>query len=281
LEKIDEVEKKSIEPLLSKLNEKAEAEVRKCVRDIMLGVTLNPFRAVDLLIVIYRNASMVIGVFGIYNSRPLLSEQMLIIRDVFRIVATVNYMNYGQKVTEQLISSTPIIGRASGELAQGFGAGLLTSVAGHSAIYRCSAYRPWNQEIAVQTMSIHAKTFMNDVSNILIQDIFPFIRKGLFLTIPTEQIQNMIKAISTAVDEVTEILIDDLIKKSAKSVSKKTVKAGSTVSSKSKKIFLKSANGIWRGPKLVASGTGKGVRYAGKKLSDAYKFTTRKKNEER
>jgi len=281
LEKIDEVEKKSIEPLLSKLNEKAEAEVRKCVRDIMLGVTLNPFRAVDLIIVIYRNASMVIGVFGIYNSRPLLSEQMLIIRDILRIVATVNYMNYGQKLTEQLISSTPIIGRASGELAQGFGAGLLTSLAGHSAVYRCSAYRPWNQEISVQTMSTHAKTFMNDVSNILIQDVFPLIKNKLFSTIPTEQIQKMIKAISTAVDEATERLIADLIKKPVKSVSEKTVKAGSNVSSKTRKIFVKSANSIWRGPKLVASGTGKGVRYAGKKLSAAYKVTTHKKNKER
>lgn len=117
---------------------------------------------------------------------------LLITRDVLRIVATVNYMNYGQKVTEQLISSTPLTGRTSGEIAQGFGAGLLTSVAGHSAIYRCSAYRPWNKEIAVQTMSIHAKTFMNDVSNILIQDIFPLIKNKLFSTIPTEQIQKMI-----------------------------------------------------------------------------------------
>ena len=80
---------------------------------------------------------MVLRDCNIYNSRPLLSEQVLVLKDVLKVVATINYMNWGQKVAESLTSSVPIIGRASGEIAQGLGAGLLTSVAGHGAMERC------------------------------------------------------------------------------------------------------------------------------------------------
>ena len=60
LSEIERVGQESIEPLLSKLKQKAEREVRNSVRDIMMGVTLSPYRAVDLLIVVYRNGTMVL-----------------------------------------------------------------------------------------------------------------------------------------------------------------------------------------------------------------------------
>ena len=83
-------EKEVIEPLLAKLDEKAEKEVRKCVRDIMIGVTLSPYRTADLFIVIYRNCIMMLRIMKIYQSRPVLAEQLLIFRDVLKVVATVN-----------------------------------------------------------------------------------------------------------------------------------------------------------------------------------------------
>ena len=152
---INKIEKEAIVPFIEQLDNKAEAEVRKCVRDIMLGVTLSPYRAVDLIIVLYRNIEMVSKVVNIYNNRPLLVEQIAIFRDVFKVVATVNYLNFGEKLMEQFFSRVPFIGQALDDVAQGIGAGLMTSAAGHSTIYRCRAYRHWNQEEAVKTLSSH------------------------------------------------------------------------------------------------------------------------------
>ncbi len=142
--KITKIEKECIDPILSKLKEKAEKEVRNSVRDIMMGVTLSPYRAVDLFIVIYRNGAMVLRVMKVYNSRPLLKEQLLVLRDVLKVVATVNYMNFGKKLMERFLSCVPYVGRALDDFAQGIGADLMTSAAGHGAIYRCCAYKGWN-----------------------------------------------------------------------------------------------------------------------------------------
>ena len=274
LEQIRKAEKDSIEPLLSKLDEKAEKEVRNCVRDIMLGVTLSPYRAIDLLIVIYRNAAMVFRIMGIYNSRPLLTEQIMIFRDVLRVVATVNYMNFGQKLMEQFLSRVPYVGGSLDDFAQGIGAGLLTSTAGHGAIYRCRSYRGWNQEIAVQTMSDHVKELIIDVKNIFKKDILPRMKSRVFSTSRSEEIddpgfwEKTTKGISLALD-ATDTFIDTVIRKPVRAGSKGTAKVGFSAISKSRKVVIKWANGLWKGTKYISSGTGKGLKYARSKAGEA------------
>lgn len=278
---INKIEKETVEPLLSKLDEKAESEVRKCIRDIMLAVTLSPFRAVDLVIVIYRNAGMVLRVMKFYNSRPLLAEQILILRDVFRVVATVNYLNLGEKLIEDLFSWVPFIGRSLGDVAQGTGAGLLTSVAGHSAMYRCRAYRRWEQEILVQTSSGHIKEFMKEVKNIFTQDVFPKMRSKVFSTAPADQTalpgfwEKTINGISSALDD-TGAVVETFVKKPVSAGRKETIKVSITTISKTKKVLSQGTDGIRIATKSVASGTGKSVRFASRKLAAAYRFTGRK-----
>ena len=77
------------------LDEKAEKQVRKSTRDVMVGVTLSPYKAADLLIVLYRNLIMTTKIIRIYNTRPRFREQLKTIYDTICIVATVNYINMG------------------------------------------------------------------------------------------------------------------------------------------------------------------------------------------
>jgi putative membrane protein len=278
LEEIDKTEKEIIEPLLSKLDEKAEAEVRKSVRDIMIGVTLSPYRTVDLLIVIYRNASMVKRVMWIYNSRPLLAEQFSIFMDVLRVVVLVNYMSFGQKLMEQFLYRVPYIGRVLDDFAEGVGAALLTSVAGHGAIYRCRSYERWDQKTAVQTISSMVKGFMNDVKDMFKQDLLPKMRNKVYSTAPSDKTADPVfwekttKGISSALDD-TESIIDALIKKPVIAGSKGTIKVGSAAISKSTKAVIQGANGLWKGTKSVALGTGRGVRFTGSTIFKAFNYT--------
>jgi len=184
---IEQTGKEAIEPLLSTLRQKAEREVRNSVRDIMLGVTLSPYRAVDLLIVVYRNGAMVLRVMQVYHSRPPLKEQLLVLRDVLKVVATVNYLNFGEKLMERFLLCVPYVGRALDDFAQGIGAGLLTSAAGHGAIYRCEAYRGWDQQSAADTMSSHISELMRDVKHIFTKDILPRMKSRVYSSAPVEK----------------------------------------------------------------------------------------------
>lgn len=271
LSEIEKVGKESIEPLLSKLKQKAEREVRNSVRDIMMGVTLSPYRAVDLLIVVYRNGAMVLRIMRIYNSRPLLKEQILVLRDVLKVVATVNYLNFGEKLMERFLSCVPYVGRALDDFAQGIGAGLLTSATGHGAIYRCEAYRGWNQQFAVDTMSSHITELMRDVKNIFTKDILPRMKSRVYSTTPSEKTDdpgfwdNTISGISRALEATDTLVV--IVKKPIGFGSEKT-KNGIFWTGD---MIAKTGKGINDGVKQTASGTWKGIRRAGSKAWAIFK----------
>ncbi len=178
-EKIRDYEENVIDPLLSTLDAQAEKQIRGSVRDIMLAVTLSPFRAVDLIVVLYRNALMVVRVIGIYNSRPFLREQLAIFRDTLRVVAAVNFLSFGEKFTEQLFSRVPFVGQVMDDLIQGIGAGLLTSATGHAALHRCRAFTGWDREEATQHMAKMMTAFLADTRDMFTKDVLPRVKPRL------------------------------------------------------------------------------------------------------
>jgi len=249
-------EKEVIEPLLAKLDEKAEKEVRKCVRDIMIGVTLSPYRTADLFIVIYRNCIMMLRIMKIYQSRPVLAEQLLIFRDVLKVVATVNYMNFGEKLMEQFLSCVPYIGRSVDDFAQGIGAGLLTSTAGHGTIQRCRAYKRWDHDAATHTLSTRVKSLFFDVKNIFKRDVLPRMRNRVYSTAQTDQRnetnfwEKTTKNLTTAVDTL-DSFIDNVVLAGTKG----GVKASSEIVSRSGEIAVYSMKEIWNGSKTISTKT--------------------------
>ncbi len=104
-------EEQIIKPLLNTLDEKAETHVQNSVRDVMLGTILSPYKAADLLIVLYRNLVMVKKITTTYNSRPRFREHLRIMLDTVSVVATVNFINMGKNVVECLGSIVPFIGK--------------------------------------------------------------------------------------------------------------------------------------------------------------------------
>jgi len=179
-EVIRQTEKDCVEPILHKLDRLADGKIRGGVRDIMLAVTLSPYRSVDLLVVLYRNLAMVGNVAAVYNSRPRLRETLAILYDTARVVATVNFVNLGAKmidnVTKGLPGMIPGISRIVDDCTEGLAAGLLTSITGHAAQQRCRAFRGWDYEEAKKNIARHLKTFTADVGKMFFQDITPNIR---------------------------------------------------------------------------------------------------------
>ncbi len=169
---IRQTEESVICPLLREIDEKANKHVRDSMRDVMVFVTLNPYKSIDLAVVFYRNIRMVLDVVKLYNSRPALREQAAIFYDIFTIVATVNYIHLGRNLIESLGRKIPGIGRFLDEIAEGIGAGFLTTVTGHAAMQRCRAFTGWNPQKARESMLSHLGVFYADVRDVFFKDVW-------------------------------------------------------------------------------------------------------------
>jgi len=169
-------EEKTILPALDMLDRQAARQVRDCVRDVMLGVTLSPYKSADIFIVLYRNVLMTGRIIQTYNTRPALGQTIRIGIDILNIVATVNYINMGKNLIEALASKLPGVGRLTDDIAQGIGAGFMTSIAGHAAMDRCRAFRRWNPQAAKAGLLNRVGDFYADVRDIFFSDVWEFVK---------------------------------------------------------------------------------------------------------
>ena len=216
---ITAIEDNHIKPVLKTLDAAAAKQVRDSMRDIMVGVTLSPYKSADLLIVLYRNLVMVVRIVKVYRVRPALSEQLRIFSDIINVIATVNYINMGKNLIEGLGSKVPGIGRFVDDIAQGIGAGFMTTITGHAAMDRCRSFRGWNETEAKKHLLSHVGDFYNDVKDIFFKDVWSGVRgrAGVAATDATEKVAD-------AIDE-TGSVITNFVKAPVKIVST----AGQTV----------------------------------------------------
>ncbi len=194
-------ERDTIDPALASLDKHAARQIRDCVRDVMLGVTLSPYKSADLFIVLYRNILMVGRIIQTYNTRPTLANSLRIGMDILNIVATVNFINLGKNLIEALTSRLPGVGKLTDDIAQGIGAGFLTSVAGHAAMDRCRAFRAWNPQQARAGLLANVGGFYADVRDIFFTDIWGFVRAH-----SAQATDGVRDAIGQAIDQTAQTL---------------------------------------------------------------------------
>ena len=200
---IERAEREAMEPLIRKLDVFAEREVRGCVRDVMLGVALLPYRSADLMIVIFRNSALIVRLARVYHGRPLFGDLVKIFWDTLKVVATVNFLNVSGRVLESFGSSLPFFGRMADAAAQGLGAGYFTSVAGHSAISRCRAYSGWDVNAARSSTKRNLAKFMREVTQIFTTDVVRSLAGAQLADWSADKID----AFKTKVVQVVELLI--------------------------------------------------------------------------
>ena len=150
---------------------------------------------------------------------------------------------------DQLFSRLPYVGRVLDDFAQGVGAGIMTSAAGHSTIYRCRSYRSWNQEEAVKTLSSHLKDYLFDVKNIFKSDVLPRSKNKIIASADPEEKkdpqfwQKVTDGFSAAFD-ASETILSLTIKKPVLIGAQTVVYAGSSTFSIMKKISTKATAAI-------------------------------------
>jgi len=205
LSAVKNAEELTLKPVFDNLSQQAEKQVRNSTRDVMAAVAFSPYKSIDLIVVIYRNLIMISRIISIYNSRPRLREFMHILLDVVNVIAVVNYLNMGNNLVEKLGANLPFAGKYMDEIAQGIGAGFMTSVAGHATIDRCQAFKGWNAAEARARIRNLAGNFYSDVRDIFFKDTFPLIKSKLG-DVSAKQWENLKTGLGSALDETGNVV---------------------------------------------------------------------------
>jgi len=172
---LKEAEADAVEPLLAELDALAEREIRDCVVQVMVGVAVSPWDALDLLIVVYRTGGMIPRITQIYNSRPSIREQWTVFADTVRIVGMIKFA----RLTGALLRNTarlPLAGRILEPMVQAVGAGVITSAAGHAAKHRCRAFRGWSRQEEAQRLAGRIGQYLADCSRAAWENVAPILR---------------------------------------------------------------------------------------------------------
>jgi putative membrane protein len=122
--------------VLSKIDEKAMAEIARFSTEAIVLVALSPVAIIDMLIILWRNLRMINKVSGLYGLKLGYWSRIKLIKQVF-----VNMVYAG---TSELIADfgtdmigADLLGKLSGRLAQGLGAGMLTARLGVKTMELC------------------------------------------------------------------------------------------------------------------------------------------------
>jgi hypothetical protein len=193
-------EAEHIEPLLAELDRQAELEVRDCVLHVMIGVAASPWQAMDILIVLLRNGSLVARVSRIYNSRPAVREQIAVVADTLRVVAMVKFTSLVSGLLRRS-GRVPGMGWAIEPMAQAVGVGVLTSVAGHAAKDRCRAFRRWDRQEAARRLHAMVGQYVADCWQAAVEHVLPILKQR-FVDVPAEAWAAASKGFSAAVQDV-------------------------------------------------------------------------------
>lgn len=254
----------AITPAVEPLDALARAEVARSVRDVMLGVTLSPWRTADLLVVLYRNLRMTARIMDLYNTRPPLREQVLILRDVFTVVATVNFLSYGSQLFQTLTASVPVLGRFADDVAEGIGAGVLTSVTGHAAIGRCRTYGSWDAAEAQRSIRANLGRFLADVKHIVIDDVLQRLRRPVEAQLPPAQrpadVQETMRVgVMAAMDESATFL-DQFVRRPVVATGRGVADTGAAVG----RVVARGSQATGRALARFVSGTTRWIAGAGR-----------------
>lgn len=122
--------------VLSKVDEKALAEIARFSTEAVVLVALSPVAIIDMLIILWRNLRMVNKVAGLYGLKLGYWSRIKLIRQVFVNMVYAGASELIADFGSEMIGAD-LLGKLSGRLAQGLGAGMLTARLGVKTMQLC------------------------------------------------------------------------------------------------------------------------------------------------
>lgn len=122
--------------VLSKVDQKVLAEISKFSTEAVVLVSLSPVAIVDMLIMLWRNLRMLDKISALYGLKLGYWSRIKLIKQVFINMAYAGASELIADFGTEMIGAD-LLGKMSARLAQGLGAGMLTSRLGLRAMQLC------------------------------------------------------------------------------------------------------------------------------------------------
>lgn len=122
--------------VLTKVDEKAMAEIAKFSTEAVVLVALSPVAVIDMLIILWRNIRMINKVALLYGIKLGYWSRIKLIRQVFVNMVYAGASELIADFGSDMIGAD-LLGKLSGRLAQGLGAGMLTARLGVKTMQLC------------------------------------------------------------------------------------------------------------------------------------------------
>jgi len=151
--------------VLTKVDEKALAEVAKFSTEAVVLVALSPIALVDMMLMFWRNLRMIDKIAGLYGLRIGYWSRIKLIKQVFVNMAYAGASELVVDLGADLVGAE-LLGKLSARMAQGLGAGMLTSRLGIQTIKLC---RPIPFEENTPRIAQVRKKILGQVKKLLIK----------------------------------------------------------------------------------------------------------------
>jgi putative membrane protein len=151
--------------VLSKVDEKALDEVAKFSTEAVVLVALSPIALVDMMLMFWRNLRMIDKVAALYGLKIGYWSRIKLIKQVFVIMAYAGASELVIDLGADLVGAE-LLGKLSARMAQGLGAGMLTSRLGIQTIKLC---RPIPFEENTPKIAQVRKKILSQVKKLLIR----------------------------------------------------------------------------------------------------------------
>ena len=122
--------------VIHQVDQKAMAEVAKSASESVVLVALSPIALLDMFIMVWRNIKMIDKVAGLYGLKLGYWSRISLLKQVFANMIYAGASEVIADVSADMLGAD-LMGKLSGRLAQGLGAGMLTARLGLKTIYAC------------------------------------------------------------------------------------------------------------------------------------------------
>lgn len=119
--------------VLHKIDDKAVADIAKYSSETMMLVAISPLALMDMMIMLWRNIRMIDKISGLYGLKLGYWSRIKLIKQVFSNMLFVGASEVILDLGTEALGAD-LLGKFSGRMAQGFGAGMLTARLGLNTI---------------------------------------------------------------------------------------------------------------------------------------------------
>ena len=130
--------------VLSAVDQKALDEVAKFSTESVVLIAISPVAIIDMMLIFWRNIRMINKIAGLYGLKLSYWSRIRLIKQVFINMAYAGASEIIADFGADLLGAD-LLGKLSGRMAQGLGAGMLTARLGLKTIKECRPI-PFNQD---------------------------------------------------------------------------------------------------------------------------------------